>query len=436
MVTRPVASWGRLSQAPHEVVALADRSRLRDTLAAGRRPALAYGNGRSYGDACLNPGGLLWSTRGLDRFVGFDAATGTLECEAGTTLQEITALSLPQGWFVPVTPGTQFVTVGGAIANDVHGKNHHSQGCFGEHVERLTLHRTDGSRIECAPDLEPDWFAATVGGLGLSGLIGTVRLRLRPVPGPWLGVETRTFDDLDGFFTLSAEAVGGPEYTVSWIDCGARRDGRTRGVFFTGRHVAATRPEPVARRRSLALAPPFSLVNRRTLSMFNALYFERHRRATRHRVAHYQSFFYPLDGVEGWNRLYGPGGFYQFQCVVPVPVQRDATAELLQAIGASRAGSFLAVLKTFGERPRALPLSFPMPGTTLALDFPNLGEPTRRLLARLEAITLAAGGRIYPAKDASMTATSFRAGYPAWSRYAAFRDPGISSALSRRLLGD
>ncbi len=430
-----MSSWGRLAAEPHEVVALTQRQGAGAAIAGSAPPGLAYGNGRSYGDVCLNPGGVLWATRGLDRFIDWNPADGVLECEAGVTLDEIIDLVLPQGWFLPVTPGTRFVTVGGAIANDVHGKNHHGQGCFGDHVERLTLLRTDGTEIVCGPDLEPGWFAATVGGLGLTGLVATARLRLRRVPGPWLDVESTPFGSLDAFFALSAEASARCEYTVSWIDCGAMGQGRTRGIFLAGDHVASARAEPRPRSRRLPLTPPVSLVNRATLPALNGLYFHANRLGAGRKLQHYGSFFYPLDGIREWNRLYGPRGFHQYQCVVPEPGQREAMAELLGTVARSGAGSFLAVLKTFAARRGLGLLSFPMPGTTLAIDFAERGRSTLALFDRLDAIVAAAGGRLYPAKDARMPQSLFHSGYPRWHELEPFRDPGISSQFSRRVAG-
>lgn len=432
---QPVSSWGRLTHAPHDIVALADRSRAPAIVAASRRPALPFGNGRSYGDVCLNESGVLWATRDLDRFIAFDPATGRLECEAGVTLDEIIEIALPQGWFLPVTPGTRYVTLGGAIANDVHGKNHHGAGTFGEHVESLTLLRTDGRTIVCGPEHEAEWFRATVGGLGLTGLIATVAMRLRPVDGAWIDTTATPFDSLDEFFALSGAASTSHEYTVAWIDCGPAVGTDTRGLFFAGRHAGSTEPVPPMRPRSVPLTPPISLVTPWSVRAFNRLYRRAHRHAEELARQDYRRFFYPLDGVRDWNRIYGPRGFYQYQCVVPAAVQEDATRELLAIVAAARTGSFLAVLKTFGERAPAGLLSFPMAGTTLALDFPNLGAETLALFERLDAAVDSAGGRLYAAKDARMPAALFKRGYPQWQAFEAYRDPGISSQMARRLFG-
>ena len=434
MVMQPVSAWGRIARETHQWVPLTDRSVAADVIAAADKPGLPFGNGRSYGDVGLNAGKTLWAMRGLDRFIAFDRAQGLIECEAGVLLKEIIDLVLPQGWFLPVVPGTQFVTVGGAIANDVHGKSHHRQGSFGDHVEHLVLIRTDGTSIECGPQLRPDWFAATVGGMGLTGVVTSARLRLRRVDGPWLDTETRTFESLDSFFDTSAESQRGWEHNVAWVDC-ARGHGDVRGVFFRGNHITAKDAVRPARTKTFPLTPPVSLVNSLSLRLFNQLYYRMNRLQAGRSQQHYLPFFFPLDNLLEWNRMYGPRGFYQYQCVVPPQTQRDAIRELVARIGRSGMGSFLAVLKTFGDRTAPGLLSFPMPGTTLALDFPNLGASTLKLFDELNAVVLNAGGRLYPAKDACMPRAMFERGYPRLAEFLRFRDPGISSDMSRRLLG-
>jgi FAD/FMN-containing dehydrogenase len=432
---RPVSAWGRLSRDMHDVIDLDEVASAGRRIAGSRPPGLPFGNGRSYGDVCLNPGGILWATRGLDRFLAFDDRTGVIECEAGVTLKEVIDLALPRGWFPAVTPGTQWVTVGGAVANDVHGKNHHRNGCFGDHIESLTLLRTDGSRIVCGPGVEREWFRATVGGLGLTGLIVDARFRLRPVAGPWIECERHAFQSLEQFFALSDASINDWEYTVSWIDCGRLREGEPRGIFFAGNHAASDAQAPTQPSRRVPFTPPMPLVNRLSMRAFNSLYYRVNQAGTERSTKHYRPFFYPLDTLLEWNRIYGPHGFYQFQCVVPAANQEAAVRELLQAIAASGQGSFLSVLKTFSARSTIGMLSFPMAGTTLALDFPNLGPPTLALLQRLCAIVDAADGRLYPAKDAFMPPELLLHGYPAWQHFSHFRDPGISSQMSRRLAG-
>ncbi len=427
-----VESWGRRARAEHEVRPLFDRDAARVAV-TGTACGLPYGMGRSYGDVCLNPDGVLWQTPGLDRFIAFDDATGVLACEAGVLLRDVQRAFVPRGWALAVTPGTQLATIGGAIANDVHGQNHHRAGCFGDHVRRLRLARTDGSTIDCGPERERAWFEATVGGLGLTGLIVEAELQLMRVPGPWLDTETVPFDDLDGFFTLADASEHDWDYTVSWVDCLAAKP---RGLFMRANPVATTDAAgPAHRARTVPFVPPVSLVNALTLKPFNALYYANGRRRAGRARAHYESFFYPLDDLLAWNRIYGPRGFYQYQSVVPRDAGRDATDAMLKAIAQSGEGSFLAVLKTFGDRQPVGLLSFAMPGVTLALDFPNRGDATARLFDRLDAIVRETRGRIYPAKDARMPRDLFEAGYPRAGDFAAYRDPGIGSALSRRLMG-
>ena len=427
-----MTAWGRLSALPHQVVALSD-PRHTKTLLMASTPGLPFGNGRSYGDACLNPEGVLWATRGLDHVIAFDPQTGVLTCEAGVLLRDIQALVAPRGWLLPVTPGTQMITVGGAIANDVHGKNHHVFGCFGDHVVQLNLLRTDGEEIICGPRLRADWFAATLGGIGLTGLITQATLQLKKIPGSWLETETIAYRNPHEFFDLADGSEQGWENTVSWIDCVAGSGGR--GLFMRGNFIAdAGRAAPKAQAKRMPLVPPVSLVNGLTLRPFNEAYFWMNKRKTGRQVTHYQPFFYPLDNLHDWNRMYGPKGFYQYQSVVPRAVGQEAVSAMLAEIGRSGQGSFLAVLKTFGNRESLGMLSFAQPGVTLALDFPNHGAKTLALFERLDAIVREARGRIYLAKDARMPRDLFEAGYPRLSEFIQYRDAGISSAMSRRLI--
>lgn len=428
-----ITSWGRLPYAESSPVYIYDREHIK-TIIAAHRPGLPYGVGRSYGDVCLNPGGILWMMQGLDRFIRLDDASGRLLCEAGVLLRDIQQVAIPRGWRLPVTPGTQFVTVGGAIANDVHGKNHHAQGCFGDHVRSLSLLRTDGTHIECGPDHNPQWFAATVGGIGLTGCILIAEIQLSRTPGPWLETESIPYDNLAEFFRLSDASEADWEHTVSWIDC--LSGGKGRGLFLRGNH-AQIAGEPQFQKRALAIPvePPVSLVNGVSLRLFNTAYYHLGKWRAGKRVQHYLPFFYPLDSIHEWNRIYGPKGFYQYQCVLPREYGEQGIASMLDEIAKSGMGSFLAVLKTFGQRAPVGMLSFPQPGVTLALDFPNCGERTEKLFIRLDAIVAEAKGRLYLGKDARMSRQLFEAGYPRLQDFIAYRDPGISSSMSRRLMG-
>jgi FAD/FMN-containing dehydrogenase len=443
---KPVTAWGRLTHDLHDVQVLTDRTHVAPVLAA-RQPGLAFGNGRSYGDVCLNPNGPLWHTTGLNKLIAFDDSSGRLVCEAGVLLRDIQRLFVPRGWMLPVTPGTQLITVGGAIANDVHGKNHHAVGSFGDHVLGLSLARTSGEVLQLDWANTPALLSATVGGMGLTGVIVTVELQLRRVGSPWLRTETLPYQGLSAFFELADASEHDWEHTVSWIDCLA---GKTaRGIFMRANHMTA---EEAAAMPSLnaALAvhqrkvqgkplrmpfvPPISLVNGLSLKPFNAMYYQLQKMKRGFDVAHYEPFSYPLDNLQDWNRMYGPRGFYQYQSVVPREVGQPAVQAMLDAIAASGEGSFLAVLKTFGNREAKGMLSFPQPGVTLALDFPNRGERTLKLFERLDAIVREAHGRLYMAKDARMPRDLFEAGYPRLSEFATHRDAGISSAMSRRLM--
>lgn len=437
MVTsmRAVSSWGRLSQPLHDVHFLSDRRQVARQIQTSN-PGVAYGMGRSYGDVCLNPLGVVWNTTQMDRFIDFDDTTGLLRCEAGVLFRDIQRLAVPRGWMLPVTPGTQFVTVGGAIASDVHGKNHHTQGTLGDHVRQLRLVRTDGQVIDCSPQQQPDWFAATVGGMGLTGVITEAAIQLRPVKGPWLETENIPYFNLDEFFHLADSSEAQWEHTVAWIDCVCA--GGERGIFMRGNHCDSQKSdqkESQAHTFTMPCVPPLSLVNRLSLRPFNMAYFNLQKWRAGRTVTHYQPFFYPLDHVLEWNRIYGPKGFFQYQSVVPRAVGREAIQEMVRAISRSGDGSFLGVLKTFGERPAVGMMSFPQPGVTLALDFPNKGMRTLQLFERLDAIVREAGGRIYPAKDARMPKALFERGYPRYSEFIQYRDPKITSALSRRLMG-
>lgn len=427
-------SWGRYPRTTQELTAISDRHQ---PLPARERAALPYGNGRSYGDSCLNDRGVLLHTRGLDRFIDFDPATGLLTCEAGVLFSEILDLAVPQGWFLPVTPGTRFVTVGGAIANDVHGKNHHRAGSMGHHVVAFELLRTTGERLLCTPEQNPAWFAATIGGLGLTGLITWATIQLRRVAGPWMHGESLRFRSIGEFFELSAASDRDYEYTVAWIDCASKGAALGRGLFSRANHAPAhpdQRPPTPGRRLSVPLSPPFSLINPLSLKVFNQLYYHRQRGDRVRATTHYEPFFYPLDGIRDWNRIYGPRGFLQYQCVVPPEHAPQAVVELAGLISASGGGSFLAVLKQFGTLPSRGMLSFPRPGATLALDFPNTGAATFDLLERLDRIVERTGGAVYPAKDARMSGPRFRQYFPRWDEFRAFVDPGFSSSFWRRVM--
>ena len=426
-------SWGRYPAVQQQRRALYSRH---DALPPDpARTQLPVGLGRSYGDSALNHGGVVLDTCALDRYIAFDPQTGVLDCEAGASLAQILQLVVPRGWFLPVTPGTRYVTVGGAIANDVHGKNHHRAGSFGRHVLEFELLRSDGQRLRCSPQQNLGWFAATVGGLGLTGLIVTARLQLLAIPGPAIEGEILRFGRLAEYFELARESDRTHEYTVAWIDCLAGGAALGRGLLTRGNPSPGAVATPGRLSLGVPFTPPLSLVTGVSVRAFNALYYARQRHEREARRWHYQPFFYPLDGIRNWNRMYGPRGFFQYQCVVPAAAAQPAIAEMLGAIARAGQGSFLAVLKSFGELPSPGLLSFARPGATLAIDFANGGTATLALLQRLDDITLAAGGAVYPAKDARMSAAAFQRYFPRWREFAQYVDPRFSSSFWRRVTG-
>jgi FAD/FMN-containing dehydrogenase len=402
----------------------------------GSHRMLPVGMGRSYGDVCLVANGTLLSTRGLDRFQAFDDDEGVLRCEAGVTLGEILNLCIPRGWFLPVTAGTRSVTVGGAIANDIHGKNHNTAGTFGRHVRSFELVRSDGSRFTCSPAQNAEWFRGTIGGMGLTGLITWAEIQMRPIVSPLMRCEAVQFRGIEEFVAL-ALASQNPEYSIAWMDAIASGSNFARGIFMTASHSEVSVPLVAAKPGMLGIPfdlPAFTL-NRYSVGFFNALYFHRHWGKSKPRQVGYDLFFYPLDRVAHWNRLYGRQGLMQFHGVLPWDTDQHGLLQLLKAVSGSRLRSFFATLKVFGDAVSPGIMSFPMPGISLALDLPVRGDETLDLMDKLARITVEHGGRIYPAKDAHMTATEFQAFYPQWQQFAAFVDPAFSSSLWERVSG-
>lgn len=429
-------SWGRLKQSKSKEVRLywpqfdfgsADQS----------QSFLPYGVGRSYGDSCENDGNTLLCCANLKRFVAFDSVAGVLRAEAGVTLDQVLRLIVPQGWFLPTTPGTKFVTLGGAVANDVHGKNHHRVGSIGEHVKKFELLRSNGERILCSRESNPDWFAATIGGLGLTGLMTWVELQLRPIVSSAIEVETIKTGHFDEFLELSKESDKTFEHTVCWIDCLSPRQSLGRGLFMRGNHCAdKSRGLPVHRapRLTVPVSMPFNPLSKPALKAFNTVYYHKQQARSVKSVQTYDSFFYPLDGIGNWNRMYGKRGFFQYQFVIPFAGCREPMLDILGKISTAGLGSFLGVLKVFGNRENQGMLSFPREGVTLALDFPNQGQATLDLFNQLDQVVIAAGGRLYPAKDARMSPELFRSGYQAaLGKFEKFRDPRFSSSFWRRV---
>lgn len=432
MSERDFTSWGRTLAARGRRWAAATGESFEP--AATNGAFLPYGNGRSYGDSCLNDRGTLLDSRGARAILAFDPATGLIEAEAGILLCEIIRHVAPHGWFLPVTPGTQFVTLGGAIANDVHGKNHHRRGTFGCWVRSLALLRSDRGLFTCSAGENAGLFAATIGGMGLTGLIRTATVQLLKVPSLTIEETTVRLENLGDYFSRAEATDARHEYAVAWIDSLASGRALGRGHLIAGDHAANGGRGGKARRplAGVPFTPPVSPLRGPALAAFNAIYFRARPAGTSRRQVPFDAFFYPLDRIGHWNRLYGPKGLHQHQSVVPERDGETVVRALIECAGAHRQGSFLTVLKRFGDIPSPGRLSFPRAGYTLTLDFPHRGERTLSLLAELDAITIGAGGRVNPYKDSRMSAATFEASFPNWRALEAWRDPAIVSDFWRR----
>jgi len=430
-------SWGRYPKAEQDVSAM----RWLDTTVPETegKTILPYGLGRSYGDSCLNDGQALVETSGMNCFIRFNQETGILCCEAGVTLDEILKLSVPKGWFLPTTPGTKFITLGGAIANDIHGKNHHVAGTFGCHVKAFELLRSDGTRMRCTSRTNTEFFKASIGGLGLTGLITWAEIRLKKIDNAWIDMQSIKFEGIEEFLELSKESDSGWEYTVSWIDCVAQGKDMGRGIFMRGNHAPASVFSRKLHGDPKVKVPfdcPNIMLNSLSIKAFNSVYYGKQRTKRANARVHYDPFFYPLDAVNDWNRIYGKRGFFQYQFVIPFEGGQETMEEILRMITKSKQGSFLAVIKTFGSKKSPGLMSFPKPGLTLALDFPNRGASTLKLFEELDAVADAAGGLLYPAKDARMSAAFFKKSYPQWEAFSQYVDPKFSSSFWRRVTGE
>jgi FAD/FMN-containing dehydrogenase len=433
--TERVLSWGRYPRAEHrQVHKPAWNDQVPEILkAAAPASLLPFGLGRSYGDSCLNAGRDLVQCHRLNRILGFDESTGVIRCESGVSLSDILRVFLPKGWFLPVTPGTSFVTVGGAIANDVHGKNHHCAGTFGAHVHQIALYRSDSGLVFCSSRENPEMLRATIAGLGLTGVIAWADIQLKRVDGPWIDSESIPFHRLKTFLDLSHDSNDCFEYTVAWLDCFAGRN--VRGIFFRGNHAASYRKNFHPKRGpKLPFELPSWILNRFSVRVFNAAYYAVNVAKKRRAIVAYDPFFYPLDSIRQWNLLYGRQGFLQYQCVIPEK-NLEAFEELLDRIARSGMGSFFVVLKQFGSAPPAGMLSFPRPGLTITLDFAMRGERTLGLLRSLDEVVQKSGGALYPAKDARMSPALFETSFPNWRDFVPYKDPKMSSSFWRRVTG-
>ncbi|MCY0093000.1 FAD-binding protein [Hoeflea ulvae] len=421
-------SWGRVVRHPRTKAPASGFSR---DVPQG---FLAFGNGRSYGDSCHNDRGRLIAMRPGAAISAFDPETGILTADAGVLLSQILALVMPHGFFLEVTPGTAQVTLGGAIANDVHGKNHHHRGTFGGSVLSFVLLGSDGARRTCSPDSHTPLFEASIGGMGLTGIIETATIRLMKVPSANVRQTAFRFESIDGYFDAIDEIDAAHEYSVAWIDQLARGPRLGRGVLMAGDHAedGGAARAPSAPRLSVPVAPPVNLLNRLTLKAFNGLYYGRAPAQPATKIVPWASYFHPLDAISGWNRLYGPRGLFQHQSVYPAANARRTTIALIECAQNHGAASFLTVLKRFGDFASPGLMSFPRPGFTLTLDFANSGEATLKMLDALDDIVLEAGGALNPYKDQRMSPEMFAASFPQWRQMEAMRDPAVMSDFWRR----
>lgn len=432
-------SWGRFPRAtPRSVEDVAWISDLQ--LHGDLRPILAYGLGRSYGDVCLNDGGHVLAMEHCNHILGFDQEKGLLRAEAGLSIADLLTVTIPYGWFVPVTPGTKYVTIGGALANDVHGKNHHRVGTFGCHVLQFELLRSDGSRVTCSRNSNVELFSATIGGLGLTGVVTWVEIRLLRIASRRIEEESIKVNSLGEVVRVTEESDETWDYTVSWVDVTTRGAKLGKGLVLRGRFantldatLATRSAEP---RITIPFQAPSWLLSNPTIKVFNTLWYGKQFSSIVRRTVDCEAFFYPLDSIGRWNLLYGKRGMLQYQCVVP----RDGGLESMQAILSElqrgRVSSFLAVVKKFGNIASPGILSFPRPGLTLTLDMPNTGQKLFDALHRCDEIVQSVGGRVYAAKDARINGRMFRAMYPELDRFLPFVDPAMSSSFWRRINSD
>ncbi len=447
LVSKEIGGWGRypvrscLLSRPEQV---GQAARLINETSSPSY--LGRGLGRAYGDAALNSRGTVVLSERLDRFLDFDSRTGLLRCEAGVSLSEILHVVLPRGWFLPVTPGTRFATIGGCVACDVHGKNHHLEGSLSDHVRSIVLLGADGRATSCSRETLSELFRATVGGMGLTGFILECEIQLKPVKTAYIDVEYHRTQDLDETMELIDQEDQRFVYSVAWMDCLAAGKSLGRSVLMRGNHCHLDQLEGSHREaplrvsdRTLAGIPfdfPAFLLNRGTIGAMNSVYYRMFSPGRSRKIVHYGPYFYPLDTIPNWNRAYGKRGFVQYQCAFPLDKSASGVEQLLGSLKASRMGSFLVVLKRFGRQGPGL-LSFPFEGYTISLDFP-VSNRLEGFLEQLDSIVLAHQGRVYLAKDARLSPATFRAMYPGWQEWLQIKrevDPHdrFDSDLARRI---
>jgi FAD/FMN-containing dehydrogenase len=434
-------SWGKYPHSPQKSKSMywpeEVSSSMQNIYDDGFKTTLAYGKGRSYGDSCLAHSDHILCMSDMDRIISFNQNTGVIHAQAGLSIDKLISIVLPRGWFIPVTPGTKYVTLGGAVANDIHGKNHHMVGTFGRYIKKIILYRSHEGVIECSSIYRPELFKATISGLGLTGIILSVEFRLEKIKSNAIDQRTESFASLDEYFELSKLHDPKNEYAVAWIDCIAKGKNFGRGHYMTGKHSKEGSLDVIEDRKlHVPFDIPFSLVNSSSLRIFNEIYFHKQFKKISYESIDYNKFFYPLDSIGHWNRIYGRNGFQQYQCVIPKSDQKTVLKNLMKEISKSNTGSFLAVLKSFGKLKSPGLISFPMEGITLALDFPQKYIEDKKLFDRLDSLVHEVGGRLYPAKDAHMSKQHFKKAYPAWIELEKIRDPRLLSKFWKRVTND
>lgn len=402
--TQKVTNWGNYPVVEKEVKSEDSLQKIREYILKNNE-IIARGNGRCYGDAALAEH--IFSTRRLNKFISFDRLNGIIECESGVLLSEILEVIVPQGYFLYVTPGTKFITVGGAIASDVHGKNHHSEGCFSSWVTEFSIMNEKGTVLTCSRTENAELFWSTVGGMGLTGIILSAKLKLKNIETAYIKQESIKAENLDEIFKLFEESEGWT-YNVAWIDCLQKGKNIGRSILMRGEHALKAelptnlRENPLRLKQRFIPTIPFYLptfvLNAFTVKLFNLLYFQKQRKKEMHSFVDYETFFYPLDIVSDWNKIYGKAGFIQYQMVIPKEKGKEGLQKILNVIANSGNGSFLAVLKLFGKNNPEAYNSFPLEGYTLALDF-KMNNRLKKLVSELDAIVEEFGGRIYLTKD-------------------------------------
>ncbi len=396
---------------------------------------LPYGLGKSYGDVCLNKDGILLDTSFANRFICFDEKAGIICCESGTSLCQVLDLVTKFGWFLPVVPGTELITIGGAIANDVHGKNHHKSGSFGNHLLRFELVRSNGERFICSEQDNSELFYATIGGLGLTGLITWAELKLIKIPSRFLMVESIRFSGIEEYLDLEFQSEKDYDFTVSWLDFSLHMTNNFRGIF---QRANFAEKEKNFEHKNYSIQIPMiervnlCLINKATTSLFNMFYYYSHLPKSQTKLVFYKDFLFPLDKIKNWNRVYGSRGFVQYQFVIPSDDAQKKLNIIFTEMKKLGLFSFLTVLKKFGNVKSKGFISFPISGITMAIDFPMSNDLFKKL-DRIDAIIKEFEGRLYPAKDTRMSKEFFWQSYPMLKKFIELKDPKFSSSFWRRV---